>query len=269
MQVITRTIPTNCYSVAPNRPVTGIFWHHTATGFDPFPSPNGSWHYLIARNGDLYIDVPWQYVAYTVKMTDRWRPPWVVAGPGSFSDANWCGIHVEITYAPQEGQTPTVPQHETARWLMDNLLVPAFGRLPAAGHGQVQSDKWPTEPHGWSWSLAGWTPDGPLPFTSYRYQGFTPPPLPPPPEEEEMPLPTPVFDDAHLVAVQAAIWGPAWIPETADFGIPATWRAAVRAGYDPGSPLGEEQTLDDGSVFRVFERRTLYWHPERGGSFNG
>jgi hypothetical protein len=266
--VIERTVPRNCYSEARNRPVRGVFWHHTASAFDPFPSPSGSWHYLITRAGDIYVDVPVRHVAYTVKNTDRWRPPWVVRGPGGFSDANWCGVQVEVTFAPQQGQTPTVAQHDAARFLVDTILIPRFGRLPSVGHGQVQPDKWPTEPHGWSWARAGWEPDGPLPFASYRYRGFTPPPDPPA-QEEDMPLPTPVLDDARLVAAQAAIWGPAWDAAQADFGVPATWRAAMRAGYDLGAPIGDEQHLGDGAVFRRFERGTVFWTPERGGSWNG
>lgn len=272
MNIIVRDIPTSAYTLAPpsGRPHLGVGFHHTATAFTPFPRREGSWHFCITREADLLIDVPWQHIAHHIGQTDKWRPPWVVAGPGTTSDINWCTWGCEVQYAPQEGQTPTVAQHVTARYLLEEWLPANTGVDPATlyavGHGQVDSSKWPTEPHGWSWPTAGWrwTPAG------YRYVGVALPDPPPDEGEEEMPLPQPVLDPAHLVAVQAAIWGPeAWDPAGADFGIQTAWRQALQAGYDMGAPTGPEQPLDDGSVFRRFERGTLFWHPQNGGSWVG
>lgn len=156
--IIERDVPMSACTAAPGRPIRGVVLHHTATQFDPFPASGGSWHYLVRRDGTIYGDVSVQHAAHHAASTDVWRPPWVVPSQVNVSDINWSSIGVEITYAPQAPyyETPNGDQHWALRVLMQDLYA-RFGPLPVVGHGQIQSDKWATEPHGLDWYACGLT----------------------------------------------------------------------------------------------------------------
>lgn len=158
--------PMGSYTLSPTpRPYLGIIPHHTAGPTDPAPKWGASWHYLIQRNEDaegyagILAVVPETGLAHHAGSTDKWRPPWVQNAPGGIvSAANWSALGIEIVYAPQapHNQIPTPAQHRSLKWLIGDLYR-RHGRLPVVGHGQIDSQKWPTEPHGLRWEEVGLT----------------------------------------------------------------------------------------------------------------
>src|SRR5687767_3977529 len=110
---VDRDIPMNVCRVAPNHPFKGIVLHHTAGGNLPFPSVNGSWHWIIDKDGTIFRDVSEENCAFHAANTNRFRPAWVVPTPAhlqSLSDINFCSIGIEIVYAPQNGERPTAAE---------------------------------------------------------------------------------------------------------------------------------------------------------------
>jgi hypothetical protein len=154
VNVIRRAIPSDASTFAPNRPVNGVVLHHTAGSTTPYPQRGASWHYVVGPDGTVFVDVPEDRAAHHCGATDRWRPPWVVRSQVAVSDANYCTLGVEITYAPQWGQVPNAAQHQAVRELLADMYV-RRGRLPVVGHGELQLDKWVTEPHALNWTAAG------------------------------------------------------------------------------------------------------------------
>lgn len=144
------------YTRAKGRPFAGIVLHHTATSTDPTVRYGGSWHWLVGRS-QLYRDVAEDDIAHHCGATDRWRPPWVAVGPGTVSDINYCSIGIEITYAPQNGETPNDFQEATVKALIADIYA-RRGPLPVVGHGEVDLSRWPTEPHAFDWLAAGFGP---------------------------------------------------------------------------------------------------------------
>jgi hypothetical protein len=167
------------------RPRKGIVLHHTGVSFDPTVRREGSWAWLVGKN-TLYRDVFEDDIAHHVAATDRWLPPWVEPSPYAVSDVNWCTIGVEITYAPQNGEVPNDFQYTTLRALLADIFE-RYGVLPVVGHGQLQLDKWPTEPHGLDWARLGFGPFE----TNWGY-----PWLGTPPEDDEEAMLTPDERDA-------------------------------------------------------------------------
>lgn len=161
MRVIERQIPLDACTVAPGRPIVAIVVHHTATTTLPFPQRSGSWNYAIDRDGTIYRDVDEANIAHHVGQCDRWRPPWVTRPPAGVgvSDVNWCTLGVEVTYAPQPPweEQPVPEQEKALRELLADLSA-RYGGLPVVGHGELSTDKWPTEPHGLRWEALGLGP---------------------------------------------------------------------------------------------------------------
>ena len=154
MNLVDRNVPLSACTPASNRPIRGVVLHHTATAALPQCRRGASWHYCIDKDGTIYRDVSEQHVAHTTAATDRWRPAWVVSGPGTTSDVNWCSIGIEIVYAPQDDERPTPAQYAALRALLGDLNA-RHGSLPVIGHGQVDLSKWPTEPHAVEWLRLG------------------------------------------------------------------------------------------------------------------
>lgn len=151
MNLVTRAIALEASTYAADRPFRGIGFHHTATDYVPWPVRGGSWHFCVAKDGLIYADVPLDRVAHHIGMTDRWRPDWVVRSKVATSDINYCSIGIEIVYAPQVGEVPTTAQRAAVGELVGSLYGD-YGRLPIVGHGEVDSSKWPTEPHLFDWT---------------------------------------------------------------------------------------------------------------------
>lgn len=155
MNLVDRNVPISACTVAPGRPVAGIVLHHTAGQSDPFPLRGASWHYLVARDGQtVFRDVDEAHAAHHAGATDRWRPNWVQPSPVGVSDINWCSCGIEITYAPQFGEVPSAAQHQVLKELLHHLYA-AHGPLPVVLHGEIDLNKWPSEPHGLNLALAG------------------------------------------------------------------------------------------------------------------
>lgn len=154
MNLVERTIPMDACTVLPQRRILGIVLHHTAVplfGAVPVPKRGASWHYLLLDNGLVYADVSEEFAAHHVASTSRWHPAWLpttlVSG---VSIANAYTIGIEIQYAPQHGERPTTAQHDALAELLADLYA-RYGRLPIVGHGELQLDKWATEPHDLDW----------------------------------------------------------------------------------------------------------------------
>lgn len=154
--VVQQTVPRDAFTRYNNRPIRGIVLHHTAGQTLPTPARGASWHRCIAKDGTIYHVVDPAHAAHTIGNTNRWRPSWVAKCPPPHlvSDANYCTINYEIVYAPQEphNETPTPAQYEALKQqLREDYLK--YGPLPIIGHGEVDDQKWPTEPHGLDFHL--------------------------------------------------------------------------------------------------------------------
>ncbi len=250
----------------PNKPKRGIFLHHTAgsqSAPPPAPSPNGSWNRLFLPNGDRLDSVPTATgAAFCVLKTDIFRPNWLLTAPDwAVSDANYSSINYEIQYAPQApyGETPTSQQLASIRQTLREDYA-CYGPLPVLGHGQVQSDKWPTEPHGFDYDAVNL---GEFQPGQGRFL------LPTPPESAAYGMnPTP---DAQIKGWLESFGQPI-NPDTAimkfvyqafRLGDPPTgnWRG-------PALPPGEYNatTLDGRSVVRHrFSAGTVEYDPSTGG----
>jgi hypothetical protein len=156
---VDRNIPLDASTPVPRppRPIKGIVLHHTAGSGLAFPTRGGSWHWIVDKDGTIYRDVSEENCAHHVLAGDRWTPSWVVPSPVGVSNINYCTVGIEIVYAPQNGEVPTAAQHASIRRLLASIYG-RYGRLPVVGHGQLQRDKWETEPHALDWTKAGLGP---------------------------------------------------------------------------------------------------------------
>lgn len=208
MNIIQRQdVPSSSWTAVSQRRVGAAVIHHTAGPRDsmaPRPRAGASWHYLILGSGAIWSDVPEQYAAHHVAAANRWRPSWLLPAPpnAGVSDVNVWSCGIELHYAPQSpfNEVPTPAQTAALRELLADLER-RHGRLPVVGHGQLQLDRWPSEPHGLEWNDLGLTRDAE--GTYWR----TATPLPPTPPQEE-PMPTPeqqlVLDAAARHGLDAA-----------------------------------------------------------------
>ena len=136
---------------AVSREVRGVVLHHTG-GMQPVRCHSeGSWHFLIDRDGTLYNDVNIHDVAWHIASTDRWKPNWVERTCSWFggSAVNTCTIGIEIVSSG--GSTPiTDEQISTLKYVAEELQA-QFGELWWIGHGQAQKDRRITEPDNLPW----------------------------------------------------------------------------------------------------------------------
>lgn len=158
--VIIQPTPAEAYTVYANRPIRGIFGHHTGGTTLYTPTRNGSAHKVFLPDGTIVIQVPVKHAAHGVLKTDLLYPSWLLRCPDArVSDANYCGIHYEIVYDPTPapggpGQVPTALQERSIKWQLEQDYR-EHGTLPFMPHGIVQSDKWRTEPHGLNYEACG------------------------------------------------------------------------------------------------------------------
>lgn len=250
------------YSRLSTRRINGIVLHHSAgsTPVTTFQS-EGSWHWMVGKDA-LYRDVPESFVAWHVGNTLRWRPGWVPlgAGQGKTSDINAVSVGIELVYAPQDGEVPNDYQYATLRALLDDLYT-RYGLLPAVGHGEVDSTRWPTEPHALDWTRAGF---GPRQTDGRYWSADIPEPPPEPAPEPEPPMETPLFTDAELeYEARPLIWREFYVEGTGDFAIPQRWKAELRKGNDLGAPLAGEESMRSGGSLQRFAHGTVFY---RNGS---
>lgn len=159
--IVQQSYPADSYAAYPAnkpRPIRGVGLHHTATTLLASPHRGGSWHYQIDRDNvaTIYKAIPVEHAAHHIGQTDKWRPAWVTPDPThQVSDINYCSIGIEIVCAPQApyNQGITAAQHNALSYLL-SLIYAKYGSLPIIGHGEVDSSRWPTEPHSLSYSLA-------------------------------------------------------------------------------------------------------------------
>jgi hypothetical protein len=152
------------YSVYANRPITGVVLHDSeSAGPLRVDQSQGSWHWLIDHDedGTLYCDVSEEHAAWGVFATGqsaeslartKWRPPWLVRCPDDgVSDANYCGIHIELV-SYQGYRDAGIPYTRGQYVTLVDLVRDIFSRhgvLPIVGHVQVQTDR--SDPVQFNW----------------------------------------------------------------------------------------------------------------------
>lgn len=140
---------------APRRVVRGVVLHHTGGSSMVLPHAQGSWNWLIDRDGTTYAPVPPGDVAWHCASTDRWTPDWVVRGCdwAGASAINSCSLGIELV-SPADGRGFTDAQYAAFRELASTLAPD----LHYVGHGEVQADRRRDEPRDWDWQRAGFGP---------------------------------------------------------------------------------------------------------------
>jgi N-acetyl-anhydromuramyl-L-alanine amidase AmpD len=135
----------------PARNIRGVVLHHTGGSSPVRCHENGSWHYLIDRDGTLYCDVELKDIAWHVASTNRWKPDWVAhtAPWSSGSSINTCTIGIELVSAA--GATQITPEQISCLQYVAHEIKEQFGNLWWIGHGQVQLDRRLTEPDNFPW----------------------------------------------------------------------------------------------------------------------
>lgn len=253
MNFPTQTTPTDAYTYYPNRPRTTIFGHHTAGPSLPTPSRGASWNHIIDRDpvATIYSAVPLDSAPHTISNTNRHRPPSVLRCPdGRVSDANYCGVHVEIVYAPQApyNQRPTSSQLASLNTLL-RYYYALYGPLPFWGHGEVDTTKWPTEPHGLDYAAAGLGP-----HTSYgRF-------LVNPPTEDTCTMDPISDEDLKIYFEQLGT------PVNMETAIIKRASRAYRVGETRGPAVSDEYLYAPSNRIRQrFSAATAEYDPETGG----
>lgn len=157
--ILQQPYPSDAYTAYKNRPIRGIVLHHTATKTLANPGLGRSWHYIIDRNpgATIYKCIPVTHAAHHVGQCDLWVPAWVVECPNRLvSNINYSSVGIELVCSPQapDNQFITPAQHDALYYLF-TLLYSTYGPLPIIGHGQVDSSRWPSEPHSLIYPNAG------------------------------------------------------------------------------------------------------------------
>jgi len=158
--------PATHSSVFDNRPIVGAVLHGTESHGDitTFQSAGG-WHYTVQRSGTIHADVALERAAWRVRASDRWRPVWVLPGPGKItSDVNYCTVGIELITDQgwrDVGEPFSAAQYTALRELvpyLDDRFAPGGG-LPWVGHGELQLDR--SDPVAFDWTRAGFGDRGP------------------------------------------------------------------------------------------------------------
>lgn len=231
MNIIQQPTPASSYRYYANKPHLGLYLHHTAVSQSapaPTPSSNGSWHRLFMPNGDVLLAVPPNAAAFCVLKTDIFVPLWQRRCPDhQVSDANYSADNWEIQYNPLLNESPTPAQYASITASLKEHYA-LYGAVPVLGHGQVQSDKMPSEPTYFDWHGTGFGP-----YQQYVGRFFTAP-------EEHM---NPATDQEIKDALET--FGVGINPDTA---IMQFVYAAFRAGDPPfGNWRGPAMLSPDGT----------------------
>jgi hypothetical protein len=136
------------------REIAGVVLHHTGTTRAVECHSQGSWHFIVDRDGTVYNDVDTNDIAWHTAYTNRWKPKWVDASAPWFTGSaiNACSIGIEIVSHPD---LPNFKGYTNAQLaalgeLFRKLWVD-HGDLWYVGHGQVQLDRRRTEPDDFPW----------------------------------------------------------------------------------------------------------------------
>lgn len=146
-------------SWATPREIKGVVLHHTGGNSPVICHENGSWHYMIDRDGILYRDVNLEDVAWHAATTDRWTPDWVSRTCNWFngSSVNTCTVGIELVSSA--GATEFTPEQIECLHFVANELKEKFGELWWIGHGEIQKDRRLTEPDNFPWDAVCSTKD--------------------------------------------------------------------------------------------------------------
>ena len=128
------------------REIRGVVLHHTGGSRPVICHSEGSWHFLIDRDGTLYRDVDVKDVAWHAASTDRWTPEWVSRTCNWFtgSSINTCTIGIELVSIA--GAAEITPEQMECLKFVAYELKEQFGDLWWIGHGEIQKDRRSTEP---------------------------------------------------------------------------------------------------------------------------
>jgi len=140
--------------IGKRREIKGVVLHHTGTTRAVACSSNGSWHYIVDRDGTIYADIPEVDIAWHTARCDRWNPAWVQDSAPWFSgsDINTCTIGIEIVCHPDIPEASGYEYKQlVALYDLFDHFKETYGELHYVGHGMVQSDRRVREPEGFDW----------------------------------------------------------------------------------------------------------------------
>lgn len=140
--------------IGKRREIKGVVLHHTGTTRAVACSANGSWHYIVDRDGTIYADIPEVDIAWHTARCDRWNPAWVQDSAPWFSgsDINTCTIGIEIVCHPDIPEACGYEYKQlVALYDLFDHFKETYGELHYVGHGMVQSDRRVREPEGFDW----------------------------------------------------------------------------------------------------------------------
>ena len=149
------------------RDIVGVVLHHTGGSTMVYPHSQGSWHYLIDRDGKIYNPISPDDLAWHAANTDRWKPAWVKRGAdwAYVSEVNSCTIGIDLV-SPAGSVGFTDQQYESLQ-----ALAAAVGPdVWWVGHGEIQLDRRRTEPDNLDWERAGFGPHDPN--NGRKFQGM-------------------------------------------------------------------------------------------------
>lgn len=158
MNIIQRSTEYYTASGVKNPPL-GLVLHNTVTANLVPPHSQGSWHYELDRDGQIYQYVRDFDYAWHVRACDEWRPGWMRRRDNRVSEANSCTIGIEMVSwmgvgaALPAGYIPyTDAQYVSLKqWFL--LMYDRYGTLPIVTHGSLQLDR--TDPVGFDTARAG------------------------------------------------------------------------------------------------------------------
>ena len=136
----------------PDRPVCGIVLHDTVTDGPVSPASQRSYHYTVARSGEVIQTVDLDDYAWHVGTVTAW-PWWLPASQNpKVSAVNiWTvGIELETTsWGLLQGPAYTLEQYQSLRELI-KVLWDRYGVIPVVGHAAF--DEASRDPVGFDWT---------------------------------------------------------------------------------------------------------------------
>ena len=141
------------YSVGlPDRPVCGIVLHDTVTDGPVSPASQRSYHYTVARSGEVIQTVDLDDYAWHVGTVTAW-PWWLPASQNpKVSAVNIWTIAIELEttqWGLLQGPAYTLEQYQSLRELI-KVLWDRYGVIPVVGHAAF--DEASRDPVGFDWT---------------------------------------------------------------------------------------------------------------------
>ena len=136
----------------PDRPVCGIVLHDTVTDGPGSPASQRSYHYTVARSGEIIQSVDLDDYAWHVGTVTAW-PWWLPASQNpKVSAVNIWTIAIELettSWGLLQGPAYTLEQYQSLRELI-KVLWDRYGVIPVVGHAAF--DEASRDPVGFDWT---------------------------------------------------------------------------------------------------------------------